>query len=257
MNGISMGGMTNMGGMGGMKGAGPMGKPPTAATLMKKMDQNADGYLEVSEAKGPLAEQFATSDSDSDGKISSEELQSAMETFQSQMKAKIGTGQGAHGPHGPPPSAQDLISRMDQDEDGAIGVDEADGLLAERFDAADTNKDGKVSLEELQADIKSVQAEGMPPPGTMGAGGPNGSSTSAQSLLDAMDQDGDGQVGSDELQRVLDAMKSGGQSGSGSSVSSDLADAATPFGLVQYMLAATTQRHHNDESHTSSLSLTA
>jgi len=59
---------------------------------------------------------------------------------------------GHHGQH---------IARLDQDKDGAISRAEAAGhpLLSKGFDAADANKDGKLSQEELQATHQSMRAK--------------------------------------------------------------------------------------------------
>ncbi|MBF0213433.1 MAG: EF-hand domain-containing protein [Magnetococcales bacterium] len=176
-----------------------------------------------------------------------------METFRNEIKAKTGGGMGmGMAPPPKPPSAEDMISQMDQDDDGLISTDEAEGLLAERFEKADTNQDGKVDQAELQADMEASRAEGhQPPPGGMG-----GESTStAQSLIDMIDQDGNGEIGSDELQLLLDAMQSDQNSDSNASAS-DLASSATPFGLVQYMLAAQSRQSGNDTQN-AALSLTA
>ncbi|MBF0417941.1 MAG: EF-hand domain-containing protein [Magnetococcales bacterium] len=241
----------SMNGMGGMMGMGGMGKPPTAAALMKKLDQSGDGYLDTSEVKGPLSEQFATVDADSDGKISSDELQTAMESFHNDIKSRTGHGQGMRPP---PPSAEDLMGSMDQNEDGLISTDEAKGPLVERFDTADTNKDGTVSLEELQADMQTFQAEGQGHAGGVGASGNN--AESAQTLLNLLDADQDGKIGKDEIQSLLDAMTSQ-TTGSSSVATRDQGHAVSPFGMIQYMLAVAQSRQGSTATAAGTVNLAA
>lgn len=246
----------SMNGMGGMMGMGGMGKPPTAAALMKKMDQSGDGLIDATEAKGLLSERFSTSDANGDGKISSDELQTAMESFHNEIKAKTGNGQPMMGPppSGGKPSASDLMSSMDQDSDGSISSDEAEGLLAERFETADTNKDGKVSLEELQADMQAAHAERAGQAGGVGASGSN--ADSAQTLLNLLDNDGDGKIGKDEIQSLLDAMTN--QSGGNDAAStSDPGRSVSPFGMIQYMLSAAQGRQSDATGQSVAVNLTA
>lgn len=66
------------------------------------------------------------------------------------------------------------------------------------FNSLDTNGDGKVSLEELQASTEKRQAQDGAPPGV----GPRGASgpPSAEQMLADFDSDGDGAVSFDEFQ---------------------------------------------------------
>ena len=51
------------------------------------------------------------------------------------------------------PAPADIVKQWDRDGDGAVTKEEwtAAGRPAERFDAVDTNKDGKISVAELEA----------------------------------------------------------------------------------------------------------
>ena len=57
------------------------------------------------------------------------------------------------------PSPADIIKQWDKDGDGAVSKDEwvAAGRPAERFDVVDTNKDGKISVEELAAAMAAMR----------------------------------------------------------------------------------------------------
>ncbi|MBF0124812.1 MAG: hypothetical protein HQL60_05715 [Magnetococcales bacterium] len=50
-----------------------------------------------------------------------------------------------------PLSPAETVEAMDQDGDGAIGVNEASGALAQRFTVADVDNNGRISEEELAA----------------------------------------------------------------------------------------------------------
>ncbi|HEY8571720.1 EF-hand domain-containing protein [Phenylobacterium sp.] len=58
------------------------------------------------------------------------------------------------------PAPADVVKNMDKDGDSAISKDEwaAAGRPAERFDAVDTNKDGKISVAELEAVFAAMRA---------------------------------------------------------------------------------------------------
>jgi Ca2+-binding EF-hand superfamily protein len=60
------------------------GAMPSAEQIMGFLDGDQDGFIQESEAQGPLAENFALIDTDKDGKISPAELQAALD-----MKAKM------------------------------------------------------------------------------------------------------------------------------------------------------------------------
>lgn len=57
----------------------------------------------------------------------------------------------------PPPA--DIVKAWDKDGDGAVSKEEwvAAGRPADRFDIVDANKDGKVTVEELEAAFKAMQ----------------------------------------------------------------------------------------------------
>lgn len=57
---------------------------PTVEQIMGLLDADQDGFIQQTEAMGPLADNFTLIDADKDGKVSPDELKAAME-----MKAKM------------------------------------------------------------------------------------------------------------------------------------------------------------------------
>lgn len=95
----------------------------------KAADSNNDGYIDRGEAQAmnPIAKHFDELDTDKDGKLSMDEIRN---------------------------SAQTRLHAADTNQDGAIDRAEADASLprvAKAFDRVDTNKDGKLTVEEVQA----------------------------------------------------------------------------------------------------------
>ncbi|HEY9101412.1 EF-hand domain-containing protein [Chitinimonas sp.] len=150
--------------------------------MFKKLDGDGDGSVSEAEfaelAKnapklpdGVSAPSFSDFDSDGDGKLTQSEFSEGSKKLEEQlhsqfesMRAQGGQGmQGAQGapsgpPPGPPPGGEgqgldkDTISSLAQSTSSANPTASAKLTdLAENFDAADANQDGKVSIEELLA----------------------------------------------------------------------------------------------------------
>ncbi len=107
---------------------------------LKAADTNADGMISREEAKAlpRIAAHFDEIDANKDGQITMEELRA----FHASR----------HGEH-----AGAFMKRMDTDNDGKISKAEALAAAAARFDAADTNKDGFLTPDELKAARKGHQ----------------------------------------------------------------------------------------------------
>ncbi len=95
----------------------------------KAADSNNDGYIDRGEAQAmnPIAKHFDELDTDKDGKLSMDEIRN---------------------------STQTRLHAADTNQDGAIDRAEAQASLprvAKAFDRLDTDKDGKLTVEEVQA----------------------------------------------------------------------------------------------------------
>ena len=151
-----------------------------AEDLFSKLDSTGKGYIEESDLTSALSslsskdgtasasEIFSQLDSDSDGKVTKDELSSSLQKLSESLDNQFNQMrmQGAMPPP-PPDEAQssdegltkaELTSQLSQ-----MGTTDTTGSslmskIVENFDAADTNEDGKVSLQEAVAYDKSTQS---------------------------------------------------------------------------------------------------
>ena len=170
--------------------------------LLSKLDSNSDGAVDQDELQSALSQKsddgilvslsknFSDLGSDASGSLSSEEM-AAMTP--------------------PPPPSRDqapdteladaLIKALDSDGDGVISSDELSTGLAsagssadskEIFSALDKNQDGSVSQDELAASLSP------PPP----------QQVSSEELFSQLDTDSDGSITSTELSSALQSSDS-------------------------------------------------
>ena len=170
---ISSVGSSYLPGMGGM-GGGPraMKRPDSsqmAEEIFNKLDTDNQGYLQASDFGSDNEDLFAALDSDSDGKVSKSELSTRLkqleEELDSQFNAMRSQGMGgmmmAGGMQGmppPPPAGGGDDAGLGQEQWSAMAADASEAgdsvaaarftALAENFDSADSNQDGKVSFAE-------------------------------------------------------------------------------------------------------------
>ena len=162
-------------------GPPPMGPPPTQAqSISSDIDLDSDGTISTDEYDSAIAQMgitdapsskdfFAQVDTNSDGEISVDEL-NAQKALASQATL-----------------AQSIASTIDLNGDGTISTDEYDSIVSKLgitdapsskdfFTQLDTNSDGKISVDVLNAALNAAQATS--------AQSISNQSTSGQSLSD-------------------------------------------------------------------------
>ncbi len=171
-------------------GGGPRGmrqRPEAsevAEQIFSKLDTGKQGYLEADDfasaisqlaRSGPSSstassdEVFASLDGDSDGKVTQDELASGIKSLQEQLDSQFNAMRMQGGMQGmgggmPPPGGrggQGQDQGLDQSQLGDMATAAAESgntqaaslfsQLADNFDAADTDGDGKVSVSESVA----------------------------------------------------------------------------------------------------------
>lgn len=125
------------------------GKTPLPS--WQALDKNGDGVIDRSEAAASprLAARFDQLDANHDGKLEKDELPGP-HMFR---HGKGGPMDGPDGRHG------GMMARLDTDKDGRISRAEAqaDPKFAARFDTLDVNKDGYVDKADFQARFQQMR----------------------------------------------------------------------------------------------------
>ena len=113
---------------------GKHGKP-SAADMIRRFDQNGDGKLQVSELPDRAKQHLGAADTNHDGVLTPEEIEAGFTKGPRHEHAMMGESD---------------LSRFDENRDGKVELDELPAPMRQRFEAADTNMDGVLSVEEMK-----------------------------------------------------------------------------------------------------------
>ena len=147
-------------------------RPYGGDVFLEAFDQDGDGFLTKEEAiYRPLADRFESFDSNKDGKLAKQK----MDSFRGGMLFS-----------GRPGFFDALNRRMDANGDGKVSKEESINtpLLAKNFESLDANKDGFLTLKEIERL-------------------PNVVRSSATQLFQRMDLDKDGKLQKDEIAGII------------------------------------------------------
>jgi Ca2+-binding EF-hand superfamily protein len=138
--------------------AGPMGGGGPAA-MVKLADTNGDGVISADEIQAHQLARFAQMDADHDGQLTSDELGPPIPPGGGQrpgMMNNVRREEMRDQRH-----AQ-MLQQMDSDHNGAVSKDEFTAFEGHRMMALDTNNDGQIDQDELQAMQRAMPSR-MPP----------------------------------------------------------------------------------------------
>ncbi len=175
---------------------------------------------------GDAKELFTQMDSNSDGSLSSDELDAGMKALMPPPPSTMEFAQ-SRGMGGSEGSQDDLFAKVDTDGDGTVSKDELQVLtdkiksdtgqdVSQDFSKLDTDGDGKLSQTEFEAGrpqppegAQSAQGGDGPkgPPPAGGPGGPGGAqgASSSNTTYDPLDTNRDGTVS--EVERMVGELK--------------------------------------------------
>ena len=207
------------------------------AKMFAKVDTDGSGGVDQTElgsmlsdisektgvSLGDAKELFSQMDSNSDGSLSSDELDTGMQALMppppSTMEFAQSRGMGGSGG-----SQDDLFAKVDTDGDGAVSQDELKLLtdkieddtgqdLSEDFAKLDTDGDGALSQTEFESGRPQPPQGGQAAQGPEGAGGPRGpggpggaqGASSSDTTYDALDTNQDGVVS--EVERMVGELR--------------------------------------------------
>lgn len=210
------------------------------AKMFAKVDTDGSGGVDQTElgtmlsnisektgvSLGDAKELFTQMDSNSDGSLSSDELDAGMKALMPPPPSTMEFAQ-SRGMGGSEGSQDDLFAKVDTDGDGTVSKDELQVLtdkiksdtgqdVSQDFSKLDTDGDGKLSQAEFEAGrpqppegAQSAQGGDGPkgPPPAGGPGGPGGAqgASSSNTTYDPLDTNRDGTVS--EVERMVGELK--------------------------------------------------
>jgi Ca2+-binding EF-hand superfamily protein len=124
-------------------GGGPGGDPNALVDRIFQSDRNGDGFLTSDEISERLAPMLQGADTNNDGKYDRAEVTAAMENARARF--------GRRGGFGDPQQMTQQLMQGDRNGDGKLTPDEVSPRARAMLQGADTNGDGAIDAQELQA----------------------------------------------------------------------------------------------------------
>lgn len=251
-----------------------------ANSIFATVDTENKGYIDKAALTSALSgsdasssdldDVFAELDQDSDGKITRNELSSSIDQLSQALAAqfsqsRVDSARNSAGNGGDDPGfTREELTAIAADDRTDAAQSALMTKLAENFDAADTDADGRINGEEAMAYDKLTSTDGSTAtatagPATQGAGGPppaGGGGSSSGTTYAAADTNEDGTVSLQELVAYEIKQGSSADSDTASSSTSNDTDAAKRL-LAQLVQAYGLAERGGDSTVAASESLSA
>ncbi len=113
-----------------------------ADQMMKEVDADANGEISKAEFEAFHAAHFKTLDSNSDGKLTKDEMAAQRDKMREKSRANFG----------------ERFKESDTNKDGSLSRDEAKAMpiLSKYFDEIDSNKNGLITSEEVRVTMEKM-----------------------------------------------------------------------------------------------------
>ena len=106
---------------------GQQQSPASQQAIWDNADKNKDGFIDRIEFLEAMTDAFFFADTDKDGYLTLEELRAVVVTLDAKQ-----------------------FEDADRDKNGKLDIYEYENALSQGFDMADTNADGKITMEEFK-----------------------------------------------------------------------------------------------------------